>query len=167
MVEKVLQQFVPRSRGFVTNLVGSMVKSMGLMPGVGGMTAGRLSSPPVHGVVGGGMEGLSLVCESPRVNRRSSGGGGGLMWSAEGGRQLEMWRVRIESITFSILLSWQRTCHAWLTKAHVDPQHRPVESMPTSNSRTCGPFSIDEGLPKSLESFGSLLDAVRCVPGQS
>lgn len=66
--------------------------------GVGGMPAGGLSSPPAHGVVGG-MEGLSLVCESPRANRKTSGGGsgggggGGLMWSAEGGRQLETWRV--------------------------------------------------------------------------
>lgn len=62
------------------------------------MTSGGLSSPPVHGVVGG-LEGLSLLCQSPRVTRKNSfgssgsGAGAGLMWSAEGGRQLETWRV--------------------------------------------------------------------------
>lgn len=114
MVGSVVQQFVPRSWGVlgvggVAGMVGGgtglVVGGIGLgSAGAGGMTAGGLSSPPVHGVVGGGMEGLSLVCESPRVSRKSSGAGagsggwggsGGLMWSAEGGRQLETWRVGV------------------------------------------------------------------------
>lgn len=111
MIDSVLKQFVPRSWGFFENggVGGVGGGGGGLMLGIGlgssgasGMTAGGLSSPPVDGVVGG-LEGLSLVCESPRTHRRnpgstgsgSSGGGGSLMWSAEGGRQLETWRVRL------------------------------------------------------------------------
>lgn len=93
MVGDVLQSFMPRPWGFA----GSGFVSPGVGLGLG--------SPPVHGVVGG-LEGLSLVCESPRVSSRrtgsfgSVGGGGGgggtgaRSWSAEGGRQLETWRVR-------------------------------------------------------------------------
>lgn len=92
MIENVLQKFMPRPWGSV----GSGFVSPAAGPGLGTL--------PVQGVVGG-LEGLSLVCESPRVSRRTgsfSGGGGGgggsgtggLSWSAEGGRQLETWRVR-------------------------------------------------------------------------
>ena len=95
MVANVLQNFVPRPW---------MLAGASLYPGVGGVFgAAGLSTVPVHGVVGG-VEGLSLVCEAPRISRSgsfSSGGGGGggggeLMWSAEGVRQLETWRVGID-----------------------------------------------------------------------
>lgn len=114
MVGQVLQNFVPRPWGAAGSGGGYGIVSggggssgvaggkVGLGIGFSGMNAGGLNSPPVNGVVGG-LEGLSLLCESPRVTGRSSlggggggsgAGGGGLMWSAEGGRQLETWRVR-------------------------------------------------------------------------
>ena len=98
MVGNVLQNFVARPWSFASGGgISSTGVGVGRGAGVSGMSAGGLSSPPVHGVVGG-LEGLSLLCESPRVTRKNSGGsgggaGGGLMWSAEGGRQLETWRV--------------------------------------------------------------------------
>lgn len=97
MVGNVLQNFVARPWSFASGSgVASAGVGIGRGAGVSGMGVGGLSSPPVHGVVGG-LEGLSLLCESPRVTRKNSGGGGGggggLMWSAEGGRQLETWRV--------------------------------------------------------------------------
>lgn len=113
MVGNVLQQFEPRSWGQLEN---GGVGGIGLsLSGSGGMTAGGLSSPPVVGVVGGGMEGLSLVCESPRVIRKGSGvragstgwgGRSGLMWSAEGGKQLETWRVSCFFPRTEVLKRW-------------------------------------------------------------
>ncbi|CAN0591243.1 unnamed protein product, partial [Ectocarpus sp. 12 AP-2014] len=76
MVGDVLENFMPRPWGFG----GSGVSTAG-----GGLGAGGVGSPPVDGVVGG-LEGLSLVCESPRLpGKRGSGSSGGGGFGGAGG----------------------------------------------------------------------------------